>query len=154
MIFSLVLVLVFRDYQIAEAKHRQMRFASAGFVGAEKMHVPAGDILLLTQLSHFLSFTVTLARENMSDAELEAMGKVVSRYGYPPSLFRYALALGLNGRPTEAQRIMAVLQSTTNAEIYAEAFDNWASMAERYPQLSQVVLPPIDMLRLEKNISQ
>ena len=61
-IFSFVLVLVFRDYQIAEAKHRQMRFASAGFVGAEKMHVPAGDILLLTQLSHFLSFTVTLAR--------------------------------------------------------------------------------------------
>jgi len=153
MIFSLVLVLVFRDYQIAEAKHRQMRFASAGFVGAEKMHVPAGDILLLTQLSHFLSFTVTLARENMSDAELEAMGKVVSRYGYPPSLFRYALALGLNGRPIEAQRIMAVLQNTTNAEIYAEAFDNWASMAERYPQLSQVMPPPIDILRLKQALA-
>ena len=153
-IFSFVLVLVFRDYQIAEAKHRQMRFASAGFVGAEKMYVPAGDILLLTQLSHFLNFTVTLAREDMSDAELESMGKVVSRYGYPPSLLRYALALGLNNRPVEAQRIMTVLQNTTNAEIYAEAFDNWASMAERYPQLSQVVLPPIDMLRLEKNISQ
>ena len=152
-IFSFVLVLVFRDYQIAEAKHRQMRFASAGFVGAEKMHVPAGDILLLTQLSHFLSFTVTLARENMSDAELEAMGKVVSRYGYPPSLFRYALALGLNGRPIEAQRIMAVLQNTTNAEIYAEAFDNWASMAERYPQLSQVMPPPIDILRLKQALA-
>ena len=152
-IFSFVLVLVFRDYQIAEAKHRQMRFASAGFVRAEKMHVPAGDILLLTQLSHFLSFTVTLARENMSDAELEAMGKVVSRYGYPPSLFRYALALGLNGRPIEAQRIMAVLQNTTNAEIYAEAFDNWASMAERYPQLSQVMPPPIDILRLKQALA-
>lgn len=153
MIFSFVLALVLRDYQIAEAKHRQMRFASAGFVGADKMHVPAGDILLLTQLSHFLSFTVTLASEDMSDAELESMGKVVSRYGYPPSLFRYALALGLNGRPIEAQRIMAVLQNTTNAEIYAEAFDNWASMAERYPQLSQVVPPSIDSLRLEQTLA-
>ena len=150
-VFSVALLLVFRDYQIAEAKHRQMRFASAGFVGSEKMHVPAGDILVLTQLSSFLTFTGTLARENMTFSELESMEKAATRYAYPPSLFRYALALGLNYKFDESRRILAVLQNTTSAEIYGEAFDNWALMVERYPQLSQVAPPPIDRLYLEKH---
>ena len=81
------------------------------------------------------------------------MRKVASRYAYPPSLFRYALALGLNYRAEESQRILAVLQNLNSEGIYAEAVENWKILAERYPQLTEVNPPPVDHIRLEKELT-
>ena len=143
-----LIVLVFNDYQIAEAENRKMRFASAGFVGIEDMKVE-GKTYLLTQLSALHNFAETEATEDMSAKELDFMSKVATRYPYPPSLFRYALALGLNHDYQESQRILAVLQKLHDEDIYAEAVDNWGILTDKYPQLANVKPPSVDTALLD-----
>lgn len=143
LVVILCIGIVFEDFHIAEEENRKMRFRAAGIVGVEPMPDPSG-IILLTQTEAFIRFAETYATENMSDTALEQMRKVATRNAYPPSLFRYALALGLNHRYQESQRMLAVLQKLHPEDIYAEAVNNWKIMANRYPQLANVKPPPVD----------
>lgn len=115
-----------------------MRFETAGigFVSAEQA---APDVILLTQLREFTRFARTEAFEGMTQQEVEWMHRVASRFPYPPSLFRYVLALGLNGQPEEARQQLRVLQSLHSADHYAQAVENIGLMQERYPALKQVL---------------
>lgn len=151
-LFAAVLFILFKDYQIAEAKHRKMRFETAGFIGADKTSIPSGNIVFLTQLTGFIEFATMQAKEGMTAEELLFMKKAASRYAYPPSLFRYALALGLNHEYEESRRILAVLQNLNSKEIYGEAVNNWGFMAKKYPQLANVVPPTVDNMQLEKKL--
>lgn len=135
---------VFSDHQVAKAQLASTRYEAAGIVGAEKMLVPDRTVLALTQITALLGFVGAEAHENMTEAELKFMRKVSSRYAFPPSLFRYALALGLNHQYEEAEKVMLVLQKLHEESIYAEAVLNWKAMGEKYPQLLKVNLPEVN----------
>ena len=136
--------IVFDDYKVAKAQVLSARYEAAGVVGAEKMLVSGGTVLTLTQITALLDFSRTEAHENMTEAELEFMRKSSNRFAFPPSLFRYALALGLNHRYEEAERVLLVLQKLHAEDIYAEAVGNWKIMSEKYPQLVRVKLPEVN----------
>ncbi len=130
----LVLGWVWHDYRLLEEDHRLLRFESAriGEVKAERI---APDVHLLTQLREFLQFARTQAQPSMTADQLEWMRRVVYRYPYPPSLFRYSLALALNGKPELARLELMRLQALHGDALYQEARQGMATISERYPQL-------------------
>ncbi len=131
---ALLFVLAWREYRIIEEDYRLMRFETAR-IGSIKAEHLAPDVKLLTQLREFVRFARTEAREGMNDSELEWMRKVAHRYPYPPSLFRYALTLGLNGKPEGAYEQMLILRSMHPTEHYLEATSSLKQLQKEYPQL-------------------
>lgn len=133
-----LLCLMVRDYYYAEEGFRALRFDSA------KIGPPLGvrnSQLVLTQLDGFLDFSRTQAVPNMRQAELTLMKKVAERYGYPPVLFRYALAAGLNGEAMAASFALQRICQTHNESMCAETRENWVLMRAKYSQLNEVALP-------------
>lgn len=141
--------ILFNDNKVAKTQLVSSRYESAGILHAEKMLIPGGRIYLATQIKALLDFISFEAREDMTEAELQFMRQVSSRYPFPPSLFRYSLALGLNHQHKEAQRILLVLQKLHSESIYAEAVDNWAVMSQKYPQLLKVKPPEVNYSLIE-----
>lgn len=135
---------VWHDYRLIEDDHRLMRFETAR-IGTIKAEKSAPDVLLLDQLREFLRFVRTEASVGMSEDELAWMRDVAGRYPYPPSLFRYALALGLNSRYEESARQLRILKALykpiySNApRHYDEAIQAIRALSEKYPQLNNVL---------------
>jgi len=134
------------DYLRAEERFRDLRMESAG-IGYESAGNADKPLVLLSQLDGFLRFARYQAIPGMSDERLDWMGKVAERYGYPPVLFRYALALGLNNRQEAASFALQRICQTQSEAMCEESRSNWAVMQKRYPQLSEVKMP----YRVEKS---
>jgi hypothetical protein len=81
----------------------------------------------------------------MSAEELEWMRQVAFRYAYPPVMFRYALALGLNGRYEEAETQLLRLRQLHPPVRYREAQEGWRAMSERFPELGNVRVPGFEL---------
>lgn len=128
---------VFYEYQKIEADARLLRFETAR-IGLLKAEKKAPDVKVLTQLREFLRFARTEAHANMSAAEIAWMEKVAHRYAYPPALFRYALALLLNGRADEGRLELVKLRQLHGEEMYLEAKENLRMLAKKYPQLNNI----------------
>lgn len=135
-----LMVWVWREYRVIEEDHRLMRFETAriGHLRAERI---APDVMLLDQLREFLRFARTEARPGMTMEELDWMKRVAHRYPYPPSIFRYTLALSLNGRAESAAIEMMRLRSLHGEELYQEARAGLMGLGEEYPQLTLFDLP-------------
>lgn len=129
---------VWHEYRIIEEDHRLMRFESAK-IGTLKAEHKAPDVLLLTQLREFVRFARTEARAGMGADELKWMRQVAHRYPYAPSLFRYALALGLNCRTSAALEQMLVLRGLHGDERYREGRLALLAIQERHPQLEALL---------------
>lgn len=136
----LLVAWVFVEYQAIESAHREMRFKSR-YPVANPNPLPAPKVIILTQLSEFIKFTQTEAKENMTEDELDWMQLIAHRYPYPPALFRYALALGLNHRYDEASLELIRLKKIHPPDHIEEAVVSWHELSERYPQLKKVPLP-------------
>lgn len=143
--FSAVLVWVAVDYLKAERGYRLLRLESAR-IGVTGLTTPPPDLQLLTQLEAFQRFAHTAARAGMSAEELVQMRKVTERYAYPPSLFRYALAQGLNGQPDGAALTLLRLCRIHPRERCDEGREAWASLQQRYPSLKGVVYPSASLV--------
>ncbi|MDE3738385.1 Wzy polymerase domain-containing protein [Pseudomonas resinovorans] len=135
MVGVLVLGLVWVEYRKLEDDYRLMRFETAR-IGDHRAGQSAPDVWLLSNLREFVRFARTEARPDMPAGELEWMRRVAHRYPYPPSLFRYSLALGLNGHPQAARLEMMRLQALHGDEMYAEAQRGLVILSKRYPQLA------------------
>lgn len=130
------------EYPVAESRIRQLRFESMGIAESEEGGKAAQkSLLFLNQIQSFIDFARSQAVDGMSDGDLERMRVVSHRFPFPPSLFRYALALAINGYPEEAALEMQRLRNMHGEKHYREAKENLRSMYERYPQLLGVVLP-------------
>ena len=129
---------VWHEYRVIEEDHRLMRFESSQ-IGDLKAEQAAPDVLLLTQLREFIRFARTPAAEGMSSEQLEWMRKVAHRYPYSPSLFRYSLALALNGKTKQASDQLRVLRSLYGDGHYQEGILAFKSMEEKHPQLRGVL---------------
>lgn len=125
------------EYRIVEEDHRLMRFETAR-IGDIESNQAAPPVKLFTQVREFIRFARTPAVEGMSEEDLDWMRKVAHRYPYPPSLFRYSLALGLNGHIDEAREQLAILRALHGDEHYQEAWQSLVSLKWRYPQLQGI----------------
>ena len=134
-----VFVGVATDYLKAEENYRTLRMESAR-IGAEGIVTPAPELRLLTQLGAFLQFARMEATPGMAPEQVDWMRKVSERFGYPPVMFRYALAAGLNNQPEVAQQTLARLCRIHEPPRCVEAREGWAGLQVRYPQL-----PPFEM---------
>lgn len=134
------LIIVAFDYVRAEEDFRLARLQTAR-IGTDRVASETPDLIVLTQLHSYLRFVRTPARSGMSDEELAWMRKVAQRYGFAPVLFRSALALGLNGRPDEAARMLKLLCHVHSAKRCREAREAWPSLQERHAVL-RAVAPP------------
>lgn len=135
-----LIALVLIEYLKVEDDHRRLRFESIGIERRSEEHI-APDVTLLTQAREFLRFARTEARQDMSAVELEWMRQVAFRYAYPPAMFRYALALGLNGRYEEAETQLLRLRQLHPPIRYREAQEGWGAMSERFAELGNVRVP-------------
>ena len=130
------------EYMSVEENHRQLRFELAGF-GSSRTEAQVFEIVLLSQLREFPQFARTEAKRNMSREQLDKMRKMAERYGFPPVLFRYALAAGLNGEPGVAENELALLCKVHPKERCVEGIEAWKAMAAGpYPELRAVVRLP------------
>lgn len=137
-----IAVWIFVEYQAVQADYTRLRYESAGIELRSPDHI-APDVVLLTQSQEFIRFARTEATKGMSLKELEWMRKVAFRYAYPPVMFRYALALGLNGRYEEAGTQLMRLRQLHPPVRYQEALEGWTVLAEKFPELGNVAVPSV-----------
>lgn len=138
-VFSVILVLVWREYRLLEEDFRLMRFEMAR-IGQKVSSQPAPDVVLLTQLREVIRFGRYEARAGMSEEELEWMRQVAYRYPFAPSLLRYALALGVNGRPDSAVAQIKLIYDLHGEKDYKSALQVLEVGAENNSSLTEVML--------------
>jgi O-antigen ligase len=130
------------DYWRMEEAHRDMRFVVARFGAPMPAQAPPELSTQFTQLSAFHRFALTTPRAGMSPDELEWMRKVAHRYGYAPSLYRYALAQALNGDLAGARLTMLQLRQLHGDQRYLEGnVDLERLAASEQPQFRRLQLP-------------
>ena len=129
------------DYVAAETSFRTLRMEAAR-IGTDSIRMEPPHLLVLDQLEAYMRFVATEASPGMTASQLEEMRKVAHRYGYAPVLFRYALASGLNGQPTEAQLTLQRLCQIHTPRRCHEAVEGWAALQTQYPELRGVKFTP------------
>lgn len=138
LVLSTVFVAIAVEYLKAEQNYRVLRLESAR-IGVDRIETPAVELPLLTQLGAFLQFARTEAKPGMTPEEVDWMRKVSERFGYPPVMFRYALAAGLNGQPEAAFETLKRICRIHEPQRCVEAREGWTALRATYPQLPQMV---------------
>jgi hypothetical protein len=129
------------EYMKVEESWRQARMVMAG-IGLDRVaSAPAPEVHLLDNPRDLQKFWATRARPNMSEEELEWMRKVVGRNPSPPTMLRYALAMGMNNRPDAAMDTLVRICHIHSRARCEEARTSWRSLQANYPQLSSVPFP-------------
>lgn len=149
LIFAVVLGWLAFDYMKAEQGYRLLRLESAR-IGVTGLTTPPPDLQLLTQLEAFQRFAHTEPGAGMSAEQLDQMRKVSERYAYPPSLFRYALAQGLNGHPTGAALTLLRLCRIHPPVRCDEGREAWADLQRRHSTLRAVEYPSFNQVHVLK----
>jgi hypothetical protein len=145
LVFTLLLgavsVGVVSDYVKVEQNYRTQRFELA-HIGTDRVHTPVPKLHLLTQLDAFLQIAHVEPERDMRPEQLAAMHKRALRFGTQLALRRYAVALALNGHPTEAVRELRILRSMWGERAYMIVKAYVASLADGpYPELRRLELP-------------
>lgn len=138
--FSIIFGLIVLDYINAEDNYRALRMESAR-IGVQPEKSEAPKLVLLTQLEAFLSFARVEATRGMTSGQLDGMRKIYERFGYPPVMFRYALAEGLNGHPNSSEDVLRRICKIHSAENCADARESWKQLQNSYPELSKIAMP-------------
>lgn len=122
------------DFRVARFENRRLGQTPAGY------EVPG--IRTITHLGAVLQAMRLRATPGMDSEDLELLHQASRRFSWPPLHFRYALALGLNGRAEDAAHQMRVIKGLYGDKIYAEAADDFRRLRdEKYPELGNVELP-------------
>ncbi len=139
---AILSVKVTTEYPIWEQDWRDLRFQEARIGNPQRGKLP--NTILLNQLDESMRFARAEPHPGMTDAELDRMRKVSSRFGYASAMYRYALALALNQRPKEAELTLQKLCYMHPPALCHSAQRDWEERSQsREPQLAQVHFPPI-----------
>jgi hypothetical protein len=122
------------EYLAAEQNLRLLRLENAR-VGTTRIESSAPDLVLLTQLGALLQAGRVDPRPAMPKEEIELLRRVGERYAYMQSMYRYALAAGLNGEPLGARLTLLRLCSIHPAASCMAAHDQWTAERIRHPAL-------------------
>lgn len=125
------------EYSRIEEASRDNRMLAAGY--ARSAELP--DVVLLDEPREYMRFWRTQARAAMPEAQIEWMRKITERNPAPPSLLRYALALGLNSRPQDATDTLVRLCNMHNAARCDEGRKSWGQLQSQNPVLTAVTYP-------------
>ncbi|MDD2162221.1 Wzy polymerase domain-containing protein [Pseudomonas sp. MIL19] len=128
----------FKEYRIIDEYYRVSRLEEARIVGVKTGVVP--EVVLISEPREYVRFVRFQPFEGMSSSQLDWMRKVTLRKPIAFSLFRYALALGLNGRPIDAIEQLKIVRAQFGESVYLQALDELKGMEEKYPQLSAIRL--------------
>ncbi|MEO7850822.1 MAG: Wzy polymerase domain-containing protein [Rubrivivax sp.] len=143
-VLAALVIWIAHDYREVQANTLQWRFESARIGPPPAKPSVAPDVALLTQQREFLRFARTQARRGMSADELTWMRQVAARFGYPPTLFRYALATALNDDPASSAEALARLCALHPPARCKEGLEAWTAMAAGpYPELRAVQFPAL-----------
>lgn len=135
-----VLIKVASEYPTWEQDWRFLRYQEARIGDPLRAEIPPH--ILLTQLDELMKFTRTDARPGMSVEELEWMRRVSTRFGHASVMYRYALALGLNGQAKEALLALRRLCAMHTEALCRSARQNWTEIGQRtHPQLTTIPFP-------------
>ena len=129
------------EYLLIEEDYRFARFENLR-VGRTPVEYQRPDIQISTQLASLLRVLRQPAIPEMSKDQMALLQKVSLRFGMRPLVFRYAVALGLNGDPEGAAKQMQLVRSMFGNIYYNTAKAEMLRLAvEEYPQLNAVKLP-------------
>lgn len=137
-----LLAAVLVEYPSVESGYRNLRLRAMGVVGVtdESVRNDSSRLRALSQMRAFMDFALEPARERMSDEALEKMRIVSRRFPFPPSIFRYTLALALNGNAGAAKKELGLLRNLHGEKHYLEAKEQLVALMNRYPQIADLDL--------------
>lgn len=122
------------EYLAAEEDFRTARFEALR-IGTTPIDYRPPEIYLFDQLKGLLVATRANPTPSMLRSEIDALHKAAMRYPWPITQHRYALALALNGDPTEALRQLQVIRAQHGERIYQQIVEKWRALEEEYPIL-------------------
>lgn len=124
-----LLIFVLLEYLQIEERHRELRFKSANifYVAPEESIVKPW---VTSHLHKFVDFALKPASPDISGEEVQGMREVVFRFAYPPTLFRYTLALVYVGEYDEALRTLQRLKGLHGVRHHNEAMEHLRAMAQ------------------------
>ena len=129
------------EYLLIEEDYRVARFENLK-VGTTPADYRLPPILLHTQLAGLMTALRQPAVRNMDRMQMERLCKTSLRFGLRPLVFRYAVALGLNGEPAAAGQQMQVFRGMFGERAYQRFKAEIRTLqAEKYPELAAVKLP-------------
>ena len=129
------------EYLKVEDAARRVRLMEAGYVmNGQTADVP--DVILLDQQREFIRFRLTVAREGMTEADLDMMRTVSQKFAPPAALLRWAIAAGLNGREAEAGRSLKLLCHLWSKDTCDGVRKSWKLLQQEYPRLQAITFPP------------
>ena len=129
------------EYLLIEEDYRVARFENLR-VGTTPADYSQPPILIHTQLAALMTVLRQPAVRSMDSMQMEQLRKVSLRFGMRPLVFRYALALGLNGEPAAADQQMQVFRGMFGERAYQSFKTEMRNLqAEKYPELVLVELP-------------
>ena len=129
------------EYLSIEEDFRVVRFEQLR-IGKTPEHQRKPNVVMFTQLGALLDGSRIALEPDMSSEKLELLRRVAMRYPWVATQYRYALALALNGNPSEAARQFQVIRWQRDEKLYASIKREVAELARsRYPQLRILALP-------------
>ncbi|QEY61336.1 hypothetical protein FXN65_04455 [Metapseudomonas lalkuanensis] len=132
---AVVLIAVWVEYRVIEEDHRLLRF-EMGRIGGIKADHDAPDVVLLSQLREMIRLARTEVVGPVSPEELEWMRQVAYRYPYIPCLYRYSMALALNGSLDESIDVLLRLRSIYGEGDYQMVLAGLREEAVKKPALN------------------
>ncbi len=125
---------IWGEYRLVEEDFRLARMEQARILGA-KGDPNGPDVKLLTREKAYIHFVRQSPGRLVNDDELDEMKKVVYRHPIPFTLYRYALALGVNGFSKEAHQQLMLMKVLYGDAIYTQSIEDFIMMSESYPTL-------------------
>ena len=129
------------EYLLIEEDYRVARFENLK-VGTTPSDYSQPHILVHTQLAALVTALRQPAVRGMSSVDMERLRKASLRFGMRPLVFRYAVALGLNGQPVAADQQMQMFRGMFGERAYQRFKTEIRTLqAENYPELGALKLP-------------
>ncbi len=135
-----LLAITAHDYLNTEDNYRAFRFEQAR-IGLDLPRESPRPVLVLTQLTDFLRFARTDAKEHMSADELLWFEHVAKRYPNWTVLVRWASALAQNGQQDQARAVLSRVCKTHTEGPCTSAQRTWEYLGRDRPAVAAVPWP-------------
>lgn len=132
-IATLLLTLtILRDYSLVSEEWMAQRFRAANI--GKNDEEPRPKLIILSNMDALLVSLRSRPTPGMKETELEQLGRITRRYPSAGGLFRYAWALALNGRVSEATQTLELLCHVHAQAQCVAARQAWLAKTEQeYP---------------------
>ncbi len=143
MIFSVSLVVAWRDYRVLEEDHRLLRFENAS-IGPIKADKKAPDVWVFDQLRGFTWVSRTKTFDDLNDQEQALLEKVAIRYPVPATLYKLAQLRTAQEKPAEAEKALELIKHLHGERIYEAAKKEWTNLTKKGASSSYLTGETVD----------